>query len=142
MLPRPGRRLANGEADSLPASGNDGVTTTKIDLIHDFLEQSETAPDRLPRSIESFAAKHSLSLLRERCLETSRMNEGKKSRFSLRRMVRPPPTKDGFIHRSWMRNQGFPGDVFDGRPVIGICNNMVGSLTPCNAHLRQLAETA
>jgi L-arabonate dehydrase len=47
--------------------------------------------------------------------------------------------KDGFIHRSWMRNQGFPGDVFDGRPVIGICNT-ASELTPCNAHLRALAE--
>jgi dihydroxyacid dehydratase/phosphogluconate dehydratase len=49
------------------------------------------------------------------------------------------PDKDGFIHRSWMRNQGFPGDVFDGRPVIGICNTW-SELTPCNAHLRGLAE--
>jgi dihydroxyacid dehydratase/phosphogluconate dehydratase len=47
--------------------------------------------------------------------------------------------KDGFIHRSWMRNQGFPGDVFDGRPVIGICNTW-SELNPCNAHLRDLAE--
>lgn len=47
--------------------------------------------------------------------------------------------KDGFIHRSWMRNQGMPGDVFDGRPVIGICNTW-SELTPCNAHLRALAE--
>jgi L-arabonate dehydrase len=47
--------------------------------------------------------------------------------------------KDGFIHRSWMRNQGFPDDVFDGRPVIGICNTW-SELTPCNAHLRALAE--
>lgn len=47
--------------------------------------------------------------------------------------------RDGFIHRSWMRNQGFPGDVFDGRPVIGICNT-ASELTPCNAHLRALAE--
>jgi L-arabonate dehydrase len=47
--------------------------------------------------------------------------------------------KDGFIHRSWMRNQGYPGDVFDGRPVIGICNT-ASELTPCNAHLRALAE--
>ena len=30
--------------------------------------------------------------------------------------------KDGFIHRSWMKNQGFPDHAFDGRPVIGICN--------------------
>jgi dihydroxy-acid dehydratase len=47
--------------------------------------------------------------------------------------------KDGFIHRSWMKNQGLPGDVFDGRPVIGICNTW-SELTPCNAHLRALAE--
>jgi len=30
--------------------------------------------------------------------------------------------KDGFAHRSWMKNQGMPADAFDGRPVIGICN--------------------
>jgi L-arabonate dehydrase len=47
--------------------------------------------------------------------------------------------KDGFIHRSWMRNQGFPEDVFDGRPVIGICNTW-SELTPCNAHFRELAQ--
>lgn len=38
-----------------------------------------------------------------------------------------------------MRNQGFPGDLFDGRPVIGICNTW-SELTPCNAHLRTIAE--
>jgi len=32
-----------------------------------------------------------------------------------------PKDKDGFIHRSWMKSQGLPPDVFDGRPVIGIC---------------------
>jgi L-arabonate dehydrase len=47
--------------------------------------------------------------------------------------------KDGFIHRSWMRNQGLPGDVFDGRPVVGICNTW-SELTPCNAHFRTIAE--
>jgi len=47
--------------------------------------------------------------------------------------------KDGFIHRSWMRNQGFPADVFDGRPVVGICNTW-SELTPCNAHFRTIAE--
>jgi L-arabonate dehydrase len=47
--------------------------------------------------------------------------------------------KDGFIHRSWMRNQGLPDHVFDGRPVIGICNTW-SELTPCNAHFRQIAE--
>src|SRR6185436_13280005 len=46
--------------------------------------------------------------------------------------------KDGFIHRSWL-GRGLPRDVFDGRPVIGICNTW-SELTPCNAHLRQLAE--
>src|SRR6202165_2790544 len=47
--------------------------------------------------------------------------------------------KDGFIHRSWMKNQGFPADLFDGRPVIGICNTW-SELTPCNAHFRQIAD--
>jgi L-arabonate dehydrase len=49
------------------------------------------------------------------------------------------PDKDGFIHRSWMKNQGIPHDNFDGRPVIGICNTW-SELTPCNAHFRELAE--
>ena len=47
--------------------------------------------------------------------------------------------KDGFIHRSWMKSQGFPDHVFDGRPIIGICNTW-SELTPCNAGLRTLAE--
>ncbi len=38
-----------------------------------------------------------------------------------------------------MKNQGFPHDLFDGRPVIGICNTW-SELTPCNAHLRQVAD--
>jgi L-arabonate dehydrase len=38
-----------------------------------------------------------------------------------------------------MRNQGLPDHVFDGRPVIGICNTW-SELTPCNAHFRQIAE--
>lgn len=47
--------------------------------------------------------------------------------------------RNGFIHRSWMRNQGFAPDVFDGRPVIGIATTW-SELTPCNAHLRTVAE--
>jgi dehydratase ilvD1 len=50
-----------------------------------------------------------------------------------------PKDKDGFIHRSWMKSQGLPPDVFDGRPVIGICNTW-SELTPCNAGLRDLAD--
>src|SRR5246127_2153887 len=48
-------------------------------------------------------------------------------------------SKDAFMHRSWMKNQGLPDDLFDGRPVIGICNTW-SELTPCNAHLRNLAD--
>ncbi len=48
-------------------------------------------------------------------------------------------SKDAIYHRSWMKNQGLPADLFDGRPVIGICNTW-SELTPCNAHLRDLAE--
>jgi len=47
--------------------------------------------------------------------------------------------KDGFIYRAWMKNQGFPHHLFEGRPVIGICNTY-SELTPCNAHFRELAE--
>jgi L-arabonate dehydrase len=46
---------------------------------------------------------------------------------------------DGFRHRSWMRNQGRPDHLFDGRPVIGICNTW-SELTPCNGHFRDLAD--
>ena len=47
--------------------------------------------------------------------------------------------KDGFAHRSWMKNQGLPDHVFDGRPIIGICNTW-SELNPCNAHFRRIAE--
>jgi L-arabonate dehydrase len=43
------------------------------------------------------------------------------------------------VHRSWLRNQGYPDDYFRGRPVIGICNTW-SELTPCNGHLRDFAE--
>lgn len=48
--------------------------------------------------------------------------------------------KDGFIYRAWMKNQGHTPDMFDGRPVIGICNTW-SELTPCNGHFRDLAES-
>lgn len=47
--------------------------------------------------------------------------------------------KMGFVHRSWLRNQGYPDDAFRGKPVIGICNTW-SDLTPCNGHLREFAE--
>lgn len=48
--------------------------------------------------------------------------------------------KDGFIYRSWMKNQGIPDEEFRGKPVIGICNTW-SELTPCNAHFREIAES-
>lgn len=47
--------------------------------------------------------------------------------------------KNGFMYRSWMKNQGIPDHQFAGKPVIGICNTW-SELTPCNAHLRQIAQ--
>jgi L-arabonate dehydrase len=47
--------------------------------------------------------------------------------------------KNGFMYRSWMKNQGIPDHEFDGRPIIGICNTW-SELTPCNGHFRKLAE--
>jgi dihydroxy-acid dehydratase len=49
-----------------------------------------------------------------------------------------PPDKDGFIHRSWV-GRGLPEGIFEGRPIIGICNTW-SELTPCNGHFRELAE--
>jgi L-arabonate dehydrase len=48
-------------------------------------------------------------------------------------------SKDAIYHRSWMKNQGLPADLFDGRPVIGILNTF-SEANPCNAHLNDLAE--
>ena len=45
----------------------------------------------------------------------------------------------GFAYRSWLKNQGWPADEFDGRPVIGIANS-ASDLTPCNAHHHTVAE--
>jgi L-arabonate dehydrase len=47
--------------------------------------------------------------------------------------------KMGFVYRSWFRTQGYPDDYFVNKPVIGICNTW-SELTPCNSHLRDLAE--
>ena len=47
--------------------------------------------------------------------------------------------RDGFIHRSWIKGTGLPEHVFDGRPIIGICNTW-SELVTCLAHLRELAE--
>ncbi len=47
--------------------------------------------------------------------------------------------KQGFYYRAWLKSQGIPHDMFDGRPVIGICNTW-SELTPCNSSFRELAE--
>ena len=50
-----------------------------------------------------------------------------------------PITHHGFVARGWLKNQGHPQQMFEGKPVIGICNTW-SDLNPCNAHLRILAE--
>ena len=45
----------------------------------------------------------------------------------------------GFGVRSWMKNQGRPADLFEGKPVVGICNTW-SDLTPCNGHFRKIAD--
>src|SRR5665213_1588029 len=44
-----------------------------------------------------------------------------------------------FSRRAWLRSEGFTADVFENRPVIGICNSW-SELNNCNAHLRSVAE--
>ena len=48
------------------------------------------------------------------------------------------PGYPGFSRRAWLRAEGFPADVFDGKPVVGICNSW-SELNNCNAHLREVA---
>jgi dihydroxy-acid dehydratase len=46
--------------------------------------------------------------------------------------------RSGMVYRSWLRNEGFGPEVFDGRPVIGIATTW-SELVPCNAHLDRVA---
>ncbi len=46
----------------------------------------------------------------------------------------------GFSRRAWLRSEGHPADMFDGKPVIGICNSW-SEMTNCNAHLRDVADS-
>ncbi len=48
------------------------------------------------------------------------------------------PEYYGFARRAWLRSEGFPADIFDGKPVIGICNSW-SELNNCNVHLRDVA---
>jgi L-arabonate dehydrase len=47
--------------------------------------------------------------------------------------------KDGFLYRSWIKNQGWPSHQFKNKPVIGICNTW-SEVTPCNGHFREIAQ--
>ncbi|GKQ40571.1 IlvD/Edd family dehydratase [Streptomyces sp. A012304] len=47
--------------------------------------------------------------------------------------------RNAYIHRAWMR-RGVPEDAFSGRPQIAIANT-ASDLTPCNAHLNEVAAS-
>ncbi|MCW8381837.1 IlvD/Edd family dehydratase [Streptomyces justiciae] len=47
--------------------------------------------------------------------------------------------RNAYIHRAWMR-RGAPDDAFSGRPQIAIANT-ASDLTPCNAHLGEVASS-
>jgi len=47
--------------------------------------------------------------------------------------------RNAYIHRAWMR-RGLPANAFDGRPHIAIANT-ASDLTPCNAHLTEVAQS-
>lgn len=62
----------------------------------------------------------------------------------------PPPLRSsnwygqtgklGFYYRSHTKSEGFPDDLFDGRPVVGIAASW-SELAPCNVHLHDLAAS-
>ena len=47
--------------------------------------------------------------------------------------------RNAYIHRAWMR-RGTPDSSFQGKPQIAIANT-ASDLTPCNAHLNEVAES-
>ncbi len=47
--------------------------------------------------------------------------------------------RNNYLHRAWMR-RGVPDHAFDGRPQIAIANT-ASDLTPCNAHLDEVATS-
>src|SRR5690349_17949528 len=49
------------------------------------------------------------------------------------------PNYESFVRRAWLRSEGFTSEVFQNKPVIGICNSW-SELNNCNAHLRTVAE--
>src|SRR3984893_6088147 len=49
------------------------------------------------------------------------------------------PAYENYARRAWLRAEGFTADVFDNKPVIGICNSW-SELNNCNAHLRTVAD--
>jgi L-arabonate dehydrase len=49
------------------------------------------------------------------------------------------PEYYAFARRAWLRSEGFNRDIFQGKPVVGICNSW-SELNNCNLHLKQVAE--
>ena len=49
------------------------------------------------------------------------------------------PNYESFVRRAWLRAEGFTAEVFQNKPVIGICNSW-SELNNCNAHLRIVAD--
>src|SRR5450432_4315490 len=49
------------------------------------------------------------------------------------------PTYESLTHRAAIRAEGFTPEVFQNRPVIGICNSW-SELNHCNLHLRAVAD--
>lgn len=50
-----------------------------------------------------------------------------------------PSDEAGLFHRAWMRAEGFHEQVFQNKPIIGICNS-ASELNNCNLHLKFVAE--
>ncbi|MFT3874170.1 MAG: IlvD/Edd family dehydratase [Nocardioides sp.] len=47
---------------------------------------------------------------------------------------------DGFLHRAYLKADGFTDEAFEGKPLIGICNPW-SDLVGCHGNFRELAES-
>ena len=66
------------------------------------------------------------------------MSSGPKHELRSRKWFHGPDYYN-FARRTYMRAAGYNSDVFEGKPVIGICNSW-SELNNCNMHLREVAE--
>ena len=138
MTERPQRGRGTTPPAGAPAAGRGGRGGGRT-------EAEGRSVARSPEEAEAALSVGLSSLLAEACEPDLQVGRGMLAQIKMADSKEVPvgivvrqADKDGFIHRSWV-GRGLPEGIFDGRPIIGICNTW-SELTPCNLHFREIAE--